>query len=255
MNILQTIYNINFLLFLIAITLLSLLIILSIVSNPNHAYKYLFDFQLLISAFIAPSLAVIGWWVKVIYEKWSGEKKAISELQQTYSHNLDTIPRLIEVLTGLSENVSSNSKQPGQYEHYKNHIEYLNEANAEAIRSLRNIDLLNNIFKSNIFIKRFNALFKKIFEEYNLITEKYKSDLDFSSLKISSRDLNDVIISITEMGSLLEIDFKTSLANLRCAGDGISKSVFYKLERVSVYNYTLNEVEESLKEINKEQKH
>ncbi len=232
--------------------LLLLWIVLALINIPQIIYRLIFNFQLLISAFVAPGLAVIGWWFKVIYEKWSNEKKAISELQQIYSHNLDTIPRLLEVLEGLHENIISNTKFAGQYIHYKNHVEYLNEVGDPTIHSLRNIGLLNNVFKSNIFIKRFNALFEKIFEEYNLITEKYKKDVDFPSLKTSLLDLDEVIVEIQKMGSQLEDDFEVSAANLRCAGEGICRSIFYKLESISGYSYTSNEIGYHLGEIKKE---
>lgn len=241
MNILKIVTKLNYLILTTALLLSFLWVILVTIDNPKVLYKIIFDFQLL----IAPCLAVIGWWFKIIYEKWTNEKKTISELQQIYSHNIDTLPRLLAIIDSLLENIQINTSET-KFIHKKFYIEYLNQPTEERIRTLRNIDLLNSIFKNTIFIKRFNVLLKISLEQYDSISEEYRTKMDLDVLLKSFINLREEMLLLKKYGEKLNEEMQESAANLISSGEKIVNSIFYRFERISVYRYTKNDVARNL---------
>lgn len=205
-------------------------------------YKYTGFAQILSDLEIiwASIIASLAWWFKVLYEKWNSERAAISKLQQLYVHNLDTLPRLLKVIESLNINIEENILDKDNYIHKDFFIEYLKEPNEET-SYLRNVDLLNIIFKNSIHAKRFNALLKKFIEGYNSSSLEVKKEKSVSETLLG--ELRSELKSLKEYGESLNEDVFLVTANLFAYGEAIKKSMFYKLGQLSVYDLPPSRVE------------
>ncbi len=200
-------------------------------------------------------LALFGWWTKNLFERWAHEKASISFLQGLFGENHSTVEILDLILEQLEGNLKSNvlSSKQGHLTIYKQHIEFLKEISYENIKPIRNLLLLNTVFQSSILIKRYNAVLKLHWTNYQEVIEDFKLHNRMENQIVDGlENLLKATQEIRKQNLLTKQSVLESLSHLRAAGEKIESSLFNTLYYATVYSYTNSAVIRVKNEMEKE---
>jgi hypothetical protein len=239
----------NVVLNLLFLTLLLLIFywVLFLISNQLNPIDSIGKIEI----FLATVTAVTGWWLKLLYEKWEKEKSSIAKLQRIYSKYIDTQSKIISVEKQLLNNIQDLKK--GKIERYHNHIPARDIIDNSIIDGIRNIELLNVIFKNQIQIDYHNSVLELLWKHYNDAFADLRKDDGLESYFISRfNDLDITLAEFIQTDKELLDDMILCQAHLYVAGEKMTRMRFNSLTSIISYRYTESEVAVGVKNINEQ---
>lgn len=210
--------------------------------------KLLSDLEIIWASLIGS----IAWWFKVLYEKWSSEKISISSIEKRLIENHNTLDIYKIILEHLYQNIKKYIDF-GTVEIYNNTIVPLKIPSQDELGSLRNLDLINNIFKINIILERNMIVMNKLWESYQTtIILIFKNRGAHSEDKQSLLDFQEAIKEFEKQLSTTQNSILVSLAHIHVSAKKLKESFFGRLNSLAGYHYSEEDITEEIKILEKE---